>query len=544
MRHHKHSRPQSLLLLGVLASLADGCGTSTADPSSSSWWEQNETPGGAANDAQSGGSGGAASDTSVGGDTGLPPETEKDYEFGAPEGSPSYVYIPSAGTDNLVKIAGKTLQVTLVEVGDRPIVAKAVPNHDAVLVVNAGSDDVAYVRSGASGDVVDFLAMTPHANTLSVSPAGDTAIVYYDHSHAVAGDPAGSLQDVTVLHLGDKPTSVNVALGFHPTGVAWKNDGTQAYVITDDGVCVFDATKAEDGDIVPAVALQDDPLQKPIGREVKVTTDGLWAVLRQDNLSGLTAVHLPSKKRVHVELVGVPTDLDLLPDGRTAVAVVRSAKQVALVALPLDSTATLPVETLDTGTLTAGLAHVTDDGKTAILFTTVDGVEQAATLDLATRVIAPVLLRKTVDFVLLVPGTRKAVLVHKPAHGPNYYDKTEAFVDDSQGITLYDLDTGYTKLVMTPVKAAGIATLADPALAWLLLRDVGGTNNGVLRANLKGFQTEIVPLGSPPEFARVLEAAGVVAVTQTHASGRVSFLPVDGGEAKTVTGYELNGKVH
>ena len=532
-----------ILSLGV-ATLCAACGSSTtASSGAASWWSGSDasstgtnTPGGG-----NGGGGSAKDDGSGSTDT---PEVEKDYEFGAPEGSPSYVYIPSAGTDNLVKIDGKSLAVTLVEVGDRPVTAKAVPGHDAVLVLNAGSDDVAYVRSTATGDAVDFLTMTPHANTLSVSPSGDTAIAYYDHTHAQAGDLAGSLQDITIFHLGDAPTSLNVAIGFHPTGVAWKADGSLAFVVTDDGICVLNPQTAQDGDIVPAIALQDDPLEKPTGREVQVTPDGLWAVLRQDGLQGLTAVHLPSKARVHVPLDAVPTDLDLLPDGRTALAMVRDAKQVALVALPLETTPTLAAETLSTGTLVAGLAHVTDDGKTALLFTSLNGVEQAATLDLATRTIAPVLLRKTVDFVLLVPGTRKAVLVHKPAAGPNHTDETEAFVDDSEGITLYDLDTGYTKLVLTPVKTAGIATLASPDLAWLLLRDVNGTNNGVLRANLKGFQTEVVPLGSPPEFARVLAAAGVVAVTQTHASGRVSFLPVGGGDVKTVTGYELNGKVH
>ena len=534
MRNH-------LKTLAIIAALGTGCGNSSApDTSSGSFGGGGNGAWPSSDDASSGGADKSGADTG----SGLPPENEKNYDFGAPEGSPNFVYIPAAGTDNLVKISGATLQVTLVEVGDRPILAKTVPGHDAVLVINAGSDDVAYVRSTATGDTVDFLPVSPHANALAVSPDGTSAIAYYDHDHPVPGEPAGSLQDVTLFHLGDKPEAANLAIGFHPTSVVFRADGSQAFVVTDDGVCVIQPATAKDGDIVAPIALSSNPLDKPAEREVQITPDGMWAIVRQSGLKGLTAVHLPSKTMLTVALSAVPTDLDLLPDGSAALAVVRDNAEVAIVPLPKDATDSLAAEVLSTNGLVAGLAQITGDGKTALLYTTAPGIEQAATLDFATKTIAPVLLRKTVDFALLVPGTRKAILVHVPAKGPNYDDATEKFVDDSQGITLYDLDTGYTKLVLTPVRPSGIATLSTPPLAWLLLPDPANLAHGVLRANLTQFQTEIIALGSAPEFARVLQQAQVVAVTQTHPSGRVTFLPVDGGPAKTVTGYELSGKAH
>jgi hypothetical protein len=511
-----------------------GCGNATGNSSFADF--------GASADTTNSPGGGAKADDDASG-TDLPPEKEKNYDFGAPEGSPNFVYIPAAGTDNLVKISGKTLQVTLVEVGDRPIVAKTVPGHDAVLVINAGSDDVAYVRSTATGDTVDFLPVSPHANALAVSPDGTSAIAYYDHDHPVPGEPAGSLQDVTLFRLGDKPEAVSIAVGFHPTSVVFRADGSEAFVVTDDGVCVIHPATAQDGIVAP-IPLSTNPLDKPAEREVQITPDGTWAIVRQTGLKGLTVVHLPSKKLLNVTLDAVPTDLDLVPDGSAALAVVRDTAEVAIVALPKEATDSLAAEVLSTNGLVAGLAQITGDGKTALLYTTAPGIEQAATLDFATKTIAPVLLRKTVDFALLVPGTRKAILVHVPAQGPNYDDATEKFVDDSQGITLYDLDTGYTKLVLTPVRPTGIAALANPDLAWLLLPDPANLEHGVLRANLTQFQTEIIAVGSPPEYARVLEQAQMVAVTQTHPSGRVTFLPVAGGPAKTVTGYELSGKAH
>ncbi len=528
--------------LAILGTTSVSCGSSSnggaATTSSGSFNGSGASWSGSADDAFASVPAGDA----YGGD--LPPEQEKTYDFGAPEGSPSFVYIPAAGTDNLVKISGATLQVTLVEVGDRPILAKTVPGHDAVLVINAGSDDVSYVQSTATGDSVISLPILPHLNALAVSPDGATAIAWYDHNNPVAGEPAGSLQDITVFRLGTTPVAVNVAIGFHPTMVTFQSDGSAAFVVTDDGVCVIHPATAQDGDIVPAIAVSTNPLDKPAEREVQITPDGTWAIVRQTGLSGLTAVHLPTKKLLTVALSSVPTDLDLLPDGSAALLMVRDSGQVAIVALPKGATDTLTPEVLSTNGLIAGLAEITDDGKTALLYTTAPGIEQAATLDFATRTIAPVLLRKTVDFVVLVPGTRKAILVHVPAQGPNYADPTEKFVDDSEGITLYDLDTGYTKLVLTPVRPSGIATLSTPPLAWLLLPDPANLAHGVLHVNLTQFQTDIIALASPPEFARVLQQAQVVAVTQTHPSGRITFLPVGAGDAKTVTGYELNGMAH
>lgn len=59
----------------------------------------------------------------------------------------------------------------------------------------------------------------------------------------------------------------------------------------------------------------------------------------------------------------------------------------------------------------------------------------------------------------------------------------------------------------------------------------------------KTFLTSDHPLGSSPEHVRFLKKASTMAVTQTHPSGRITFFGTNGGAAKTVTGYELNGLV-
>jgi len=190
----------------------------------------------------------------------------------------------------------------------------------------------------------------------------------------------------------------------------------------------------------------------------------------------------------------------------------------------------------------AGLARLTDDGKTAVLYTSLAGVEEVATLDLATLKVKPVLLRKTVDYVVVPAGTRRAILVHRPA-STGATDETEQFVDLSHGYTLFDLDTGFTKLVVTPFAPSEIAVSQDPSKAFLLLPDPAGIDHAVQEADLGTFMTRDYNLGSYPQHVRVLESAGVAAITQQHPSGRITFIATQGGTTKTVTGFELNSAV-
>ena len=489
--------------------------------------------------------GGTNADASSSADTSLPPETEKEVDFGAPEGSPNFVFIPVPGEDHVVKVSGKTQAVTLVEVGDRPTVIRSVPGQDAVVVISSGTDELAILRATETSDDVRNVAILPHCNSVSVSPDGAWAIAWYDHGRAIPSEPVGSFQAVALVSLTDaKAPALTLSIGFRPRSIDFTSDGKRALIVTDDGVCVVDLLAAKNGDVIPPVSIAVDPLAKPADREVRTTPDGMWAIVRQSGLAGLYAIHLPSKKLVQVVLSSVPTDLDVTPDGTLAIAVLRDSAEIAFVDLPATSTPTLPTEVLSIAPLTAGLARITDDGKTAILYSSVGGIESLASIDLKTRKGILVPLRKTVDYIWLAKGAHTAVLVHKPAPGPLYdQDTTEQFVDDAQGYTLLDVDTGYTKLVLTDVAPVGIAASASPSKAWILLPDPKNVAHRVQAAGLDSLLVTDHPLGSRPQYVRPLDAAGVVAISQQHPSGRMSFIDAQTGTAKTVTGYELNGLI-
>jgi len=530
-------------IVGVIAVALAGCGAADSGSGSgaSGGWSAFEGSGGAAPGSADAGSAGGAAKTDAG--AALPPEKEPEGDFGAPEGSPNFVYIPATGDDQLVRIAGGSLKVSLVEVSAQPSVVKVVPGQDAALVLHKGADELAIVRSTDQGDVVTTVTVLPHCNALAVDPVGKHAIAWYDHARAHSGDPVGSFQGLSLVRLQPgKDEALGVSTGFRPRAVAFTADGSKALIVTEADVNVIELATAKQGEFAARVPVTLSPLAK-VEREVLTTDDGVWAVVREAGKSSLAMVHLPSKKIVEVALPAPPTDLDLVPGGKYAIAVLRDAGQVARLDLPAVATSTFAVSAAPMGDLVAGLARVTDDGKTAVLYTSVSGVEVVATLDVASGMVLPVAIKKTVDAVLPVAGTRKAVLVHRPVAGPGYDDPTEKFIDDANGYTLFDLDSGYTKLVLTPVRPAEIAFSAAPAKAWLLLPDPAGVGHAVQSADLTTFLTTDHALGSKPEHARALAKAGVVAVTQTHPSGRVTFLDGTTGAAKTVTGYQLNGKV-
>jgi DNA-binding beta-propeller fold protein YncE len=529
-----------LPIWGILALLTVGCGDSSMENSGWDYYAASDTtsPMDTKSDTNYGDSSGTA------GDTTLPPEQEKETDFGAPQGSPNYVYIPATAEDRIVRVSGNSLSVRLIDVGDQPTVLAIIPNQDAAVVIDYGSNEVAVIRSTEAQDTVAYVPVLPYCNALAMDPTGKFAVVFYDHARAQTGDPVGNFQSVTVVDLtAGKELGLRVSVGFRPRSVAFTADGTRALVVTDDGISVLELAKLTDGQIVAPIPISKNPLDKPASREVLTTNNGNWAIVRSSGKAGLTAVHLPTKTIVEIPLTSEPTDLDLLPDGSAALAMLRESKEVAFVTLPKDVTDTLPAMIASTGELVAGLARITDDGKTAVLYTSVEGIEEIAILDIAEGTVLPILLRKTVDDVLLVPGARKAILVHKPGDGPGNPDETDQFVDDSQGYSLLDLDSGYTALVLTPVKPLEIGLSTEPHKAWFLLKDPKGLSHVVQEADLTSFQYTDHELGSAPEHVRFLSKAMQMAITQTHPSGRITFVHTQTGLAKTVTGFELNGQL-
>lgn len=474
-------------------------------------------------------------------DAGVSEEERSFAAYTVPAAGGEHVWVAAPQIDTLVRIHAETLALSAIEVGDEPTEVRAVPDGDTVVVLNRGSDELAVVRSP---DEVDFVLLPGHFNALTLSPDGGFAFCWFDLEQARRGEDAASLQDLAVVDL-DTSAVHAVTVGFRPRRIAFTADGATALVVTDDGISSFRPAELRGSLLATTVPVAPDVFSQA-DREVALTPDGAFAVSRGPGELGVTIVDLGEGTPRFVELGAEPTDLDLLPDGRTALVMLRDAARLALV--PVETAVQdpetirfveFPGQVLGSAALAGGFA---------LLYTTLDEARaQVSLLDLDTEVIVHRPLRKGVAGVEVAPTGRQAIIVHTKAEGvPDPAEGEDAFLARSHAYTLLDVRTTLTKLQTTPAQAQGIVFSAERDEAFLVLRDTGVAE--VQRIDLNGFSVESYTLGTPPEVVGVLPEVARAFVTQTHPEGRISFIHLeaeagDGGRLETVSGYTLNGRI-
>ena len=506
---------------------------------------------------------GAGADTSspwhgVEGDTASPgwdvpePEEELDFSGQAPAASENYVYIPAEARDAVIRVAADGLEIRMIPVGGLPTRVAALPVDDVAVVINSGTGDLSVIRSSAEDDKVETLPSLPAVNAMAVSPTGDAVVVYYSTALAAPGDPVGDLQTIQVLLFDpatEKTKVRQVSVGFHPTAIHFHEDGTDAYVVTDDGISIVGLHGLADGTIAHTVPVTVDPLEKPEDREVFVTRDGAYAVVRDIHTVDLRIVDLKDEVMSVVTLNGLPTDLDLVPGMNRCLVIMREQEVAAMVDFKRvangEEDAVVQVDLVGSY---AGAAAVSAAGDRAVLYSTADEMKSVAVMDLEAEgypwVTYPV--QKVVKGVAISGAGQKAVLLHE-ATAP-----TEAglggVVEASEGYTLLDLDTGYRKLVTTDQRWSLFLFVQEAGgadhQAYILLPDPSGVSHGVDVVNLNTFLVETVNLYSEPNSLLFVPSSRKVAIAQEHTNGRITFIDADDGTVETKTGFELNGLIH
>ncbi len=476
----------------------------------------------------------------------LPEEQEQQLAaFTVPAAGGEHVWVASPETDTLVRIHGTTLAIDAIEVGDEPTVVRAGGLDDTVLVLNRGSDELAVVHDP---DDVVFHRLPGHFNALALDPSGAYALCWFDLSQVRAGEDAASLQDLAVVALATGEIHT-VTVGFRPRRITFTADGATALVVTEDGVSVFRPADLSADHLAVTIPLATGVFGQA-GREVAITPDGAYAVSRGPDEAGVTVVDLAEGTPRFVNLEAQPTDLDLLPDGRTALVMLRGAERLALV--PLETAVAAPgsIRYIDFAGHVLGSAAVAPAGRFAVLYTTVQSEEvppQVALLELASEVIVHRPLRKGIAGVEVAPDGQTAFVLHSKAEGaPDPSEGEALFLARSYGYSLLDLRTVNAKLQTTPAAPSGLVFAPDRDEAFLILS--GPETAAVQRVNLSSLAVQTWSLGRPPEVVGVLASVDRAFVTQTHPEGRISFVNLasevaDGGRLETVSGYALNGRI-
>jgi hypothetical protein len=503
----------------------------------------------------------------------LPPEVEMTVDLQLPQASKQYVYAVSPAAGTVAVINAMTQSIHSVKTGNRPTYLRTLTDTDNAIVLNIGSNKASVIRTLNNSSTKSDLNVGAGANAIAVAPDGKHAIVYFNSSYASAGNGSGSYQDVTVLQLssdGMSDLAISMTVGFRPRDVFFSNDGKQAFVVTEDGVSVLEFAQVErdKSGIAKLISFGGGIDQKNL--DVAITPDGRFALARAEGKSELHLVDLGSGKArtldlakvyvpapvTHDDDAGVPvqlpvavTDLDLMPDGQGAIAVLRNQSAILTLPLPAAFDDSTQIKTIRVGIEIVGSVTVSPDGKSALAYTTAANIERLTVLDLTRPDAAPrtLALRKAVLAVAFTPDSKTALITHTKLDGlPSVRGLSpDEVIDRSYGYSLVRVGSGDVKLQVTQTALGPIAMVPDGSFLFILFRNDAMHIKEVQRVDLASFLVDpIIALENPPISIGTV-ASTTVFVNLEHPDGRMTFIDANEpiAKLKTVTGFELNSRI-
>jgi len=541
-------------------------------------------------------------------DAAPPPEKESNLDFLAPQAGGRYVYVANPGRNTVTVIDSETLAIREVAAGSAPTFLATVPGKDIALVINAGSHTLSIVR-GANPPGAAILRIVSKANAIAVAPDGRHAVVWFDASLAntTTQNPAltGSTQDVSVVDLSGTSdvAPVSMTVGYKPSAVVFSSDGAAAFMVTEDGISQLrfaeikgpsiapltridnksvvlvradagapDATSIEDagapagdggGQVgeagAPEAGIPQAPSETPTGEsptppapsggrpvDVSVTPDGHYAIARREGGSELLLVDLKVNKVTAIRLSSEVTDLDMLPSGAQAFAVLRSESKLVRLDIPAGFGDAGHQAVWQFAGEFIGSATMSSSGRYALLYTTAVSSNSLVKFDLTTLETTTIPLRKAIRAVAIAPSESSALVLHTKVSGnPAAAGLSEQeFLDRSYGYTLVDLPTTRTNQVLTPANPNPFVITPDSSYAFVLLRDDSASVRIAQSIALDSFLTQDFALSSPPHSISALSATThKVFVGQVHPQGRISFIDWKDGSMQSVTGFVLSGGI-
>jgi DNA-binding beta-propeller fold protein YncE len=482
---------------------------------------------------------GAGSDTDF--EPGVPSETEEDKLVLPPAQTDVYVFIPNPERDTLTRLDVNSREIRTAVVGDEPTVARTTPDYRTAVVFNRGGDSVSIVDA-------DTLAATEVAvrddlNQMVLSPDGQYAVLWHDIASERADDPAPtgvqSFNECSFVNIATKE-HFPMAVGFDPKSVVFTPDGATAAVVSDQYLAVVDLR-----DPVPfptLIAISDQLVDPPTAEEVVLAPDASYAFVRQVGAQDLAVVDLGNGTVDRVPLGADPTDLDLSPDGRTAVVVARDLRSLLLVdvADPLAA----PAAVAFPSDSPFGSVAFAPEGDLALLYTNGIGIARYAVWDVATGTITERSLVKPVASLAITPTGGSALIFHTLADADDA-DPLSPFAGE-YAVTLVSLADFRTNPILLPGEPIGFANANNGRYGYFVM-------DGQYWLGVVDYVTllhEEVPLASLPEYVGVLPDLtpddGVEPpawASQDHPLGRITLYDPLTSVTDTITGFELNSEI-
>jgi hypothetical protein len=511
---------------------------------------------------------------------------------------------PESGRVALVD--AESLEVVTVEAGNAPTYLAALPdpsdpNAAKAIVLNVKSHDATILSADAAGKVTtSSVEIHEDANTWTISKSGRWAIAWSDAVKVPGADPTQGFQDVTVVDLAPAtPTAVRINVGYRPTRIFIADDEQRAFAVTEPGISVIELDDGLGAFVSQDVPVTDDPLENPASRDVSMTPDGAYALVRRDDSADVGIVEIATGTIVKVTLSGPVTDLDLSDDGARAIAVVRApgsllgdagadgaagaggtggieagaetgaagaagaagaigaagaagaagatgidagpppSSEVALLPIPgIFSAPTLFDNVVIDGEV-VGSVSVSEDGGVALLYTNAFPNDHLTMLTTAPGpeylAIRTVSLKAPVQAVFPTPDGAHAIALLTPAAGST---KPGAFSVIPVAAELPPKIQGTEAPPMSVAIEPGTSTRAIVSV-----RDDVTKKYGMYVIKMPQLQVDPHTLASPPLASGMVPAAQSGFVAQEHPEGRISFVALTDGKVRTLTGFELGAKV-
>lgn len=471
------------------------------------------------------------------------PEKEVEPDSEAPVATGSFVWIANPKSGRVALVDVRTLEVRTVQAGNAPTYLASVPGQaeDTTIVANALSSDATLLKVTPQGITTKTFKTAKNANAWAFSADGRYAIAWTDARKVPGAPRQEGFQDLAVLDLASG-TSTILAVGYRPVNVGFAAQGARAHAVTQDGIAIVDLSSAPR--VIKNVAISANPLEDPGSRDVSVTPSGSHALIRRDNSAAVTIVALADGARADATLTGPVTDLDLSPTGDRAVAVVRDRADVSLLPVPGLLTAPTVFTTVTVTGETIGSVVLGNGGASALLYSNGTRVERLTVMDLTkqpptfrtVRVYSPVLA------AFPSPDAQHAVVLHDRTDGPDGTPGAFSLVPTGP-------EPLPAKIVATLAPMAAVGKTPPPQVvvandrAVITERDDTKKVYGVYLARLPQLMVERFSLASPPIAAGLVPAAKRAFIAQQHPEGRITFLDLDTGVARTLTGFELGARV-
>lgn len=519
----------ALPTLGIVV-VAVACGESSLDAAGepNDFGDSSGLPGGGAGVGGGGGGGG------------LPPEEELESSFSAPVATGTFVWIANPTSGRVAYINAATLEINVVEAGHAPTYIAAVPDadEDVAIILNVLSKDATILRAKGDALAAESLAVPSSGNSWAVSENGRWAIAWTDSRRVENADPIDGFQDITVLDLTQgAPKSTALTVGYRPVAVAFNTTGTRAFAVTQDGITAVSLEGGEPA-VTQNIKLSDKPADDATTRDVEITPDGSYALVRRDGEAQISVFSLDSGDRTDVALPAPATDLDLSPDGSVAVAVVRDTGEVGLLPIPgiVANPAAFPLIKVDNALI--GSTALAAESPLAFLYTNAVPSSVLAVLDTSKASPTPDIIQlwAPVQAVFPTRDAAHAIVLHETVEGGgSQYPAAVSVVP-----VAIDLPAKITGLDAPPVSVA-VAPAGHRAL--IATGDAQHPSYRLYVASMPSLQIAKFPLASEPIAAGIVSGADRGYVAQKHPDGRITFVDFKTGEVRTLTGFELATQV-